>query len=83
VTFPIFRHDNHSRGVDAADGFILKKNSACELEKEIEDPQTIEVVFPKDANKEDKFLLICTALNVDYRFYEENPNEVESEAKLE
>ncbi len=83
VFFPIFKMENPSRGMDAADGVIHKKLSACEVEKQIEDAEAVEVSFPKDATKEDKFLLICAALTIDYRYYEENPNEVESEAKIE
>jgi hypothetical protein len=82
VFFPIFEAGDLSKEV----GLIHKKHTACENpenEEEIKDAEAVEVNFPKDATKEEKFLLMCTALTVDYRFYEENPNEVESEAKME
>ncbi len=82
VFFPIFKAGDLSKEV----GLIHKKHTACqnpENEVEFKHAEAVEVIFPKDATNEDKFILICTALTIDYRFYEENPNEVESEAKME
>lgn len=83
IFFPIFRFDNPSIDLESADGYIHKKHTACIEEEEIEDAEAIEVNFPKDSSDEDKFLLICTGINIDYRFYEQNPHEIVSEAKLE
>jgi hypothetical protein len=83
VIFPIFRHDNPSVNFEAADGFITKKHSACAIDEEVENAEDVEVHFPKHATAEDKFLLVCLALNIDYRFYEQNPHEITSEARLE
>jgi hypothetical protein len=83
VYFPIFSSNNPSINKEGADGMIHKKHSACIDDDNYESPEAIEVLFPKSSTPEDKFSLICLALCIDYKYYEENPHEVQSEAKLE
>ena len=80
--FPIFHKNNDKSDIGFRDGLITKKFSACAKDDNLKYPEALEIIFPNDATPEDKFLLICVALTIDYRFYEINPNEIQSEAKL-
>jgi hypothetical protein len=83
VFFPIFSASNPARDLDGSDGLIHKRHSACSKDDDFVNPEAIEIVFPEKATAEDKFMLICIGLLIDYRYYEENPHEVQSEAKLD
>jgi hypothetical protein len=84
VFFPVFFQDNPSQSIEAADAILHKKRAACKnVNDVITDPDTIEIIFHENFTPEDKFSLICVGLCIDFRFYEQNPFEVQSEVGLE
>jgi hypothetical protein len=83
VFFPIFKPDNPSRHIDAADAYIHKRHTACKEEPFIENPEAVEIVFPRSAKSNEKFIILLLGILIDYKFYEDNPLEVTAEPELD
>lgn len=74
--FYVYKSDNDSKLEGYKDGLITKKFSACANDDNLEYPEAMEIIFPDDAKVEDKFLLLCVGVMIDYLFYNTNPNEL-------
>lgn len=74
VKFPIYNAKNNNWIPENKDGQIKKviKNFVKEM---ISDADNFEIIFPTDATPEDKLLMICMTLMIDYRYFEDNGNQ--------
>jgi hypothetical protein len=73
VLFTIHKAGKSEMTPENAEGFIKKKFGG--LQELVTDADNFELVFPKDANAEEKLLLIGAVIMIDYRFYEDNGNQ--------
>jgi hypothetical protein len=71
--YPIYRADRTDyNNYKQSDGYIKKLFAG--VQELISDADNFEIVFPEAATPEEKFMLICCVLMIDYRFHEINPN---------
>jgi len=54
-------------------GHLTKKSQGC-FKAMISDSDNFAMTFPANATKEDKALLMCAIIFLDFRYFEENPN---------
>ena len=74
VMFPIFRYDSQNKEFANRIGTIQRKFNGC-FKSGFTDADNFEITFPVDSSPEDKLMMISTALMIDFRYYNEDPDE--------
>ena len=74
VVFPIYKSSTQVKELGNCSGNIKRLFPGC-LKSVATDADNFDVVFPIDASPEDKMMMIATALMIDYRFYNEGPDD--------
>lgn len=74
VMFPIFKWDCQNMEFANRAGLIQRKFNGC-MKAAFTDADNFDVTFPKECSPEDKMMIIATALMIDFRYYNEDPND--------
>jgi len=74
VMFPIFKSDDPNKEFATRKGTIQRKFQGC-MKANFTDADNFEVTFPFDASPEDKLLLIGASLMIDFRYYNDDSGE--------
>jgi hypothetical protein len=74
VMFPIFKYNQESKEYANRQGSIQRKFNGC-MKSIATDADNFEITFPQDASPEDKLMMIATALMIDFRYYNEDPDD--------
>ena len=69
--YPIYKAERTDYNYKQSDGYIKKLFAG--VQEFISDADNFELVFPETATPDEKFMLICCVLMIDYRYYEINP----------
>jgi hypothetical protein len=69
VQIPIYNASNNKKIPENKDGLVRKAERDC-AKSILTDADNFEITFPENATPEEKLLLICTTLMIDYRYYE-------------
>ena len=74
VTFPIYNNNIEVKEFGNRNGTIQRKFNGC-AKATFTNADNFEITFPIGSSPEDKLLMIGTALMIDYRYYNEDPDE--------
>jgi hypothetical protein len=70
VLFPVYSSNKSDLSPNNSDGCIKKLDGGCK--EMMSDATNFEILFPMNMSPEDKFMLIATALMIDYRHFEKD-----------